>query len=214
MSEQLGSAKEAALQGASGTLNADARQSLASVVDQIIATTLDLANSRYNNRYVFSGTMTTTQPYSRAGAVITYNGNDKSMESKIGANAQIAYNKSGNEIFGAAGGTDIFQALTDLKQGLENGDSATLEAAVGILDSAFKQITNKTAELGAQLHRLNLTEEMIASSNINFAERLSEIQDTDVAEALVKHDILENAITAGLKTMSQTIQTTLADFIS
>ena len=57
-------------------------------------------------------------------------------------------------------------------------------------------------------------EEMIASKNIGLSERLSEIRDTDVVEALVEHEILENAINTGLRTMSKTIQTTLADFVS
>ena len=214
LSEQLGEAREVALQGASGTLNADARASLASVIDQLIENTLDLANTEYNNRHIFAGTLTTTRPFTRNLDVITYNGNDKPIEGKVGPDSQVNYNMTGSDIFNPAGGTDIFQALIDLKQGLENNDDAQIEAAVGTLDGAYKQVINKTAEIGALQNRLDLTEEMIASKNLSLSERLSEIQDTDVVEALVQHEILENAILTGLKTMSQTIQTTLADFVS
>jgi flagellar hook-associated protein 3 FlgL len=214
ISEHLAEARQIALQGASGTLNADARQSLAGVVDQMIERTLEQANAKYNNRYLFAGTLTTTRPYSRNGDTVTYHGNENSFASKVGTDSEVTYNKHGNELFAPAGGTDIMQALIDLKQGLESDDAARIEAAVGTLDSAFRQVTNKTAELGALQSRLDLTEEMLATQNISLAERLSKIQDTDVVEALVQHDILENAITTGLRTMSSTIQTTLADFVS
>jgi flagellar hook-associated protein 3 FlgL len=214
ISEQLAEARQIAIQGASGTSSPDARASLAAVVDQIAESVLELANTEYNNRYIFAGTKTTTQPYSRTGDTVTFDGNTKGIESKIGPDSQIKYNKSGSEIFNPGGGTDVFQALMDLKQGLESDDSARIEAAVGTLDSASRQIINTTAEMGSTQNRLGLTEEMIASKNIGLSERLSEIRDTDVVEALVEHEILENAINTGLKTMSRTIQTTLADFVS
>jgi flagellar hook-associated protein 3 FlgL len=213
VAEELQGAKEIALQGASGTLDPDARRSLAGRVDQNIDSMVDLANSKFNNRYLFAGSKTNTKPFTRTGDVITYDGNDKSISGKIGFQADVAYNKTGSEVFNAAGGVDVFQAMIDLKQGLENNDQDAVQASVAVLDDAIRQITDKTADLGALQSRLNLTEEMIESNKISLAESLSKTQDTDVVEALVEHTIVENALNAGLKTMSKTIQTTLVDFI-
>lgn len=213
VTDHLEQAKNIAIQGSSDTMSPEARQGLASTVDQLVNNLVDLGNTRYKNRYVFGGTLTTDPPFSRTGDTINYAGNDAGVVGKIGFQSSVTYNKSGTEVFNPAGGTDIFQALIDLKQGLENNSTTDINTVIGTLDNALSQVITDSSELGALQNRLSLTEEMIANENINFASALSKTQDTDVAEAIVNHNALENAMTVSLRTMSQAIQTSLADFV-
>ncbi len=215
VSDDLESAKSIAIQGGSDTVSAEARQSLAKNVDQLIDNIVDQGNSRFKGRSVFGGTLTTgTKPFTRSGDVITYNGNDAEIKSNIGFDTQLTYNKSGEDVFAPAGGVDIFAELVALKQGLENNDTDTILSAVDELGSALDQVTSSSAEFGVIQNRLTLTEQLIETQNINLADFLSKIQDTDVVEEIVNLQILENATTTALRTMADVIQTSLVDFVS
>jgi len=215
ITERLEEAKELAIRGASGTLDADARAALASTVDQLIDSMVNLANGQYRDRYLFGGNQTTgTAPFTRSGDTITYNGNDSAITGKIGHDTKVAYNQTGSDVFNPAGGVDVFDELIKLKQALENNDSDAINASVGGLGLAVDQLVNKTSELGALQNRLSLTEQMIENENINLADKVSKIQDTDMVEAIINSQLLDTAVTTGLRTMSKTIQVSLVDFVS
>ncbi len=215
VSEDLARAKNIAIQGGSDTVTAEARQSLAENVDQLIDNIIDHGNSRFKGRFVFGGTQTTgTKPFTRSGDIITYNGNDADIKSNIGFDTQVTYNKSGADVFAPAGGVDIFAELVALKQGLENNDTNAIQNSVDELGSALDQVTSLSAEFGVIQNRLTLTEQLIETENINLADFLSKIQDTDILEEIVNLQVLENATTAALRVVAEVIQTSLVDFVS
>ena len=161
------------------------------------------------------GTLTQgTAPFDRTGDVIIYNGNDKAMKGIIGFDAEVTYNKTGNEVFNPAGGVDIFDTLITLKQGLVSNDSSAIQGHSTRLKGAVDQVLAVTSEFGVLQNRLSSTELFIENENINFASAISRIQDTDMVEAIVTSQIIENAITTGLRTMADMIQVSLVDFVS
>jgi flagellar hook-associated protein 3 FlgL len=206
--------KEIATQAASDTVNDEGRQSLAKNLDQTIDGLLTQANSKFNDRYIFGGTLTKGDaPFSRSGDVVTYGGNEKAIVGQIGSETQIQYAKTGIQVFNPAGGTDIFSVLAALKQGLETNDTNAIQASIDLLSDAISQTVDVAADIGLLSERLNLTEEMIESENIRHAEAISKIQDTDLAETIVNFTNLENAITTGTQALAETIRTSLIDFI-
>ncbi|MFQ5649058.1 MAG: flagellar hook-associated protein FlgL [bacterium] len=215
VTDALEEAKNVAVQGASGTLDSEVRTSLAKQVDQLIDVLLDAGNTKYKNRHIFAGTLTTgTTPYTRTDDTITYNGNDKSIKGKIGFETEITYNKTGDQIFNPSGGVDIFAAMVNLKQGLESNDTAAVQTTVTDLTSAIEQTFSNQSELGILQNRLSSTEKIIENENINFADAVSQIQDSDIVEAVVNSQIIKNAISTGLKAMADIIQTSLVNFVS
>ncbi|MCG8606987.1 flagellar hook-associated protein FlgL [bacterium] len=206
-------AKETAIQAASDTVNDEGRQSLAKNLDQTIGALVTLANSKFNNRYIFGGTLTKTPPFSRSGDVVTYGGNEKTIVGQIGIETQIQYGKTGTQVFNPSSGTDIFGVLTALKQALETNDTNAIQASIDLLSDAISQTVDVAADVGLLADRLNLTEELIESQNIRHAEAISKIQDADIAETIVNFTNLENAITTGTQALAETIQTSLIDFI-
>ncbi|RMF63549.1 MAG: flagellar hook-associated protein 3 [Calditrichaeota bacterium] len=207
-------AKEIAIQGTSETIDAAARAAMAKDVDNLIDNMVELGNTTYNGRFVFAGTLTSgAAPFSRNGDQVTYNGNEGRIKGKIGAESELAYNKTGTEVFQPSGGVDLFDALITLKQALAADDTDTLQASIDTLDQGIKQTISVSAELGSVQDRLDLTQQTLENEKIRLADFLSRIQDTDVAGTIVNLRTAQNAITTGLRTMAETIQTSLVDFI-
>ena len=61
--------KEVAIAGANDTMGIDERITLAEQVESLIERLINVANSRYGDRYVFAGTHTLTSPYSAVYSV-------------------------------------------------------------------------------------------------------------------------------------------------
>jgi flagellar hook-associated protein 3 FlgL len=214
ISDTLSQVQQLARQGGTDTLSAEARASLANQVDNIMDTLVDLGNTKFKDKYIFAGTLNLgASPFTRAGDVVTYAGNGSDLRGKIGFDSEIAYNKTGADLFNPAGGVDIFATLADLKAALESNDGNAILAASADLETAERHILNVSAEVGVLQNRMSLTEQSIQNENLNLQTFISRLQDTDVAEAIVKYQTLETAITAGLRTTSDVIQTSLVDFI-
>ncbi|MFQ5677481.1 MAG: flagellar hook-associated protein FlgL [bacterium] len=214
ITDDLQEAKNIAIQGGSDTVNAEARQSLARHVDQLLDNIVDHGNARFKGRYLFGGTLTTgTKPFTRSGDVITYNGNTADIQGNIGFDTKITYNKTGQSVFAPPGGVDIFSELVALKQGLESNDTTAIQNAVDQLGGAIDQTISLSAELGVVQERLTLTEQTIESDNINLADFLSRIEDTDVVEEIVNLQTLQNATSTALRTLADVLQTSLVDFV-
>jgi len=214
ITNDLETARELAVQGASGTVSPEARQSLANNIDQIMNNLVELGNSTYKGKFIFAGTQTSgAPPFSRSGDAVAYGGNSNSIQGEIGLNSKISYNKSGSEIFNPPGGPNIFADLAALKQGLENGDTDAINSAIDTLDRAHEHILSKSAEIGSLQSRLDSTELIIQNENLNLADQLSTLEDTDVARAIVESQAVRNAITTGLRALADVVQTSLVDFI-
>lgn len=214
IADAIEQARQTAMQGGSDTLSAEARAGLAAQIDNLINTLVDLGNTKFKDKFVFAGTLNVgAAPFTRTGEVVNYAGNNNDLRGKIGFDSEVVYNKTGSDVFNPAAGVDIFKTLADLKAGLEANDSNAIRDAGAELERARSQVLNVSAELGVLQNRLSMTERAIENENVSLQTFISQIQDTDLAEAVVNFQTLENAITAGLRATADVIQTSLVDFI-
>ncbi len=214
ISDVLMTAKEKATQAASETVSEEVRASLATMIDQEIDTLISLGNTNYSGKNIFGGTITINDaPFSRSGDVVSYNGNDGNIKGKIGFNATIQYNRTGEEVFSPAGGVDIFNTMTNLKLALEQNDTSAIQTSIDLLDDAIKQTNSISSGYGILQNRLSMTQDILRNENLNLLSFTSELQDTDIAEAILKYQNAETAYTAMLKTTSTLVQTSLVDYL-
>jgi flagellar hook-associated protein 3 FlgL len=148
-------AKDLALQGSSGALSPSDRQILAKQVDGLSADLVSLANTKGEHGYLFAGTATQTPPFTAAG---TFQANDGTRNVEIASGVSVVANTSGARTVTAAGGTDVFQALTDLNNALTANDPTAVAASVTNLDAAHSQIVAAEANTGLLLSRLQSTD--------------------------------------------------------
>ena len=114
------------------------RQLMAQEVKNIFDQVLDVANSKLNGNYMFSGYQTKTAPFSRDDALattfdkftVTYNGDAGDARFIVSQNTDITIDTDGRPLFhnAAGGGLSIFDAMRDLIVGLENDDTTAISA--------------------------------------------------------------------------------------
>ena len=123
-------AREIIIQGLNGTLSTSDRTTLADSLDGILDDLVALANSRFGDRFLFSGSATDTAPFSiEADASgqerVVYRGNDERIRIEIGPETVSPTNVPGSEIFAAGTrGATVFKGNTGAAPG-SGTDSGT-----------------------------------------------------------------------------------------
>jgi flagellar hook-associated protein 3 FlgL len=196
-------AKELALQGANGSLNADDRRMLASEVAMLQGQFISTANARGARGFLFSGNHSDTAALSASG---DYQGDAAEHEVEISPGVTTAVSVTGSEAFSAAGGVDAFATLTALRQALESGDGAAVAATLGDLETSRSQIVRVQAKTGLMMNRLDTSDEALSVTALELNRRRSEIADVDPFSALSElsqlSTTLEQAIAVAQKTLS------------
>jgi len=175
---------------------------------------LSIANSKFNNNYIFSGHATDTPAFAPDGS---YNGDDGKVRLMVGDNVEVTFDADGSKIFGANGGVDVFGELQNLIAGLENPDavagSAQIKATVSPLFNARQQINNRRSEYAPAFYRLKYTDEYWANLKPKVQGALANTEQADIVKTVLELTNLEVAYETTLATAARIIQPSLMDFL-
>jgi flagellar hook-associated protein 3 FlgL len=188
---------------------------------------MQLANSRFGDRYMFAGYQTDTAPFTRdADPTIStddytavYHGDNGSFQIPIADNVKVSVDADGRNYFqdGRPGGVKIFDQLRDLINGLENADPATgtadIRAAADQLEAAHAQIMNKRSEGSPKLYRLESSEQHWTHFKTKVQEAMGRDEDADITRVAVELNNLRNAYETSMAAAAKIIQRGLVDFL-
>jgi flagellar hook-associated protein 3 FlgL len=181
---------------------------------------MQIANSRFGDRYIFGGHQTLAPPFSRDDQfAIDYAGDDGNYRVPIAEGVEIALDADGENFFQdeLGGGVDIFDELQGLIDGLEHPDfdtgSAMIQAAIDPLEDAHAQLMDKRSEFAPKLYRLEATESHWKNYKAIVANAIGREEDVDMAQAIIELKNLETSYEATLATASRIIQQSLVNFL-
>ena len=219
--ELLQGVRAIALTEAGGTT--ESRQLTAAEVKNMFDQVLDLANSKLNGNYMFSGYQTQTAPFSRDDALattfdkftVTYNGDAGDARYIVGQNSEITIDTDGRPLFQnpAVDGIMIFDAMRDLIVALETDDTAAISAQADLIDHGRKQINNLRAANSPILYQLEISENHWQNYKPKIQELLAREEDVDITQAVVELQSIELAYQTTLATTARITQQGLIDFL-
>lgn len=231
INDQLSRAYDLAMQVSNGTMGADQLVAYQEEIDSIIDNVTRLANTEYNDQYIFSGTRTTTPPYSEDANGVLYAGNTEKRYAIIGegkvqeinligedlfGNAAYTKDADGNITFDSANSSGAFGALYQLKAAIQdpdNVDDAAVKESMSGLYTGMDKVTAGQTKVGAVGETFD---DMLASyenDSINLTELRSNLQDTDLPSAISDWYSSYQAMQASYSMMGQTVNVSLLNFI-
>ncbi len=202
----LSDTKSLCVQMASGTAGADQRSVAAQTVQNNLDEIISLANTDVAGNYIFSGTKTDTQPFGPDG---TYNGDNNPFTIKISKNATVEIGSDGQAVFGT-----LFSTLTDLKTALQNNDIGGIQDAMGKLDTDMDDVSAKISDVGSKTDRMNIKKNIFQDLNLSDTTRLSNIEDADIAEAVMNVSAAQLSYQAALASSSKVMSLSLVDYLT
>jgi flagellar hook-associated protein 3 FlgL len=208
MSDLVESAKQQAIQ-ASGVSSPEKRQAQTETLNQIIQQAVNLANSQYQGRYIFSGKQFNSAPFtmvkdSTSGEVLSisgYQGDTRSSEVRVGRGELQTVNLNGQEVFANAG-TDVLQQLLQLKNAVRDGNTASIQNLEAGLDSSYQNLQHQTSIVGTRLQALDEKKQVLDAIKIQDQSQLSDVADADMAEAITQLQQKQTVFEAALRVTS------------
>src|SRR6185437_6135694 len=129
---QITQAISLATEGNNGTLNAGDLNSIANQLSGVRDEILSLANTNYQGQYLFSGSQTSTQPFSldisTSPATVVYSGDSVQNTLKSPSGQSFSLNLPGDQVFGN-GTTGILATLSNLIAQFSSGSASSTSIA-------------------------------------------------------------------------------------
>ena len=205
-------------QGQTGTQTAVTRETIAAELQGIFRQIVGAANSNYDGRYLFAGNNDQTEPYTfdltQPEGVTPYAGTVATRNVPDANGVLIPIARSGQEIFSSpAPGKNLFAAINSLRVALLANDESALSTANENLSSALNHVNVQLTRYGHTQNDIATATEVATKRSLDLKSKISAIQDTDLADAILELQTGQTARQAALQTKGQEDRRTLFDFL-
>ncbi|MGH0033734.1 MAG: flagellar hook-associated protein FlgL [Myxococcota bacterium] len=228
--EVVARARELAVAGANGALDAEARLALAAEVAQLHDELVAASNSRSSGGYLFSGFTSDVAPFVPSGPFgsppapsVAFAGDASEVMTEVEPGVRLPVGLDGRRVFLGdgdgnglpdAGREDVFAVLEGLWEDLQANDQAAVAARLDELDRAQLQLSLERTSVGASTSRLEAARAAISDRQLESTEQLSNIEDADTIAVLSELVEQETALQAALQAMSRVLPPSLMDFLA
>ena len=202
--------RELLVQGAStGAVGPDARQAIAAELTQIRDSLLTLANTQHMGRPLFGGTTGNATAYDTAGVFM---GDQEKVLRTVGEGLTVRVNITGPEAFTSKAGDDLFKVLDDAITRV-TADPSLLGNSMSRLDGVNESMLTALADVGTRYGRVETAVQALMDVGLTNTTALSNVENVDVAEAVVNLQLQEVAYQAALGATARVLQPSLLDFL-
>ncbi|HEY1713014.1 MAG TPA: flagellar hook-associated protein FlgL [Solirubrobacteraceae bacterium] len=213
-------AQELTVQASNGVESSTDLSATADEIDQLADAIKQEGNTQYNGQYIFSGTASTTQPYSNSTGDV-YQGNTAAVTRQIGPGSSLQVNVDISSLLGSGTSANDGKLLdtlrtisADMRSGNSSGISDLSTTQISALQSSLNSLTQIQANVGATQNRLTLASDRIQGLQNTDTVALSNDEDVNMAQAMTTFSNEQAAFTAALKAGANIVQSSLMDFLS
>ena len=233
----LNQAWEKGVQASNGTYGVTSLKALKVEIDEIAKTMVDLANTEFNDNFIFGGANTKLTPYEiDDDGNILYHGTPHSnpdyiRETEVADGVFEVINTTGDKVFGWYNGENDYsgvmgalkvlsnsiQEVVDAREAADpDAETAAYEKMHSTLDmfaSSHNEILTEQTKFGGVYNRLEMTESTLETNNENLTAYLSNLQDVDIAEATTQWMQAQYAYQASLQVAAASMNMSLLNYL-
>ncbi len=216
-------ARVLAAQGATFTLDATGRQSLAGEVQSLLEQMVAISRTTVQGRYIFGGDQDSTPPYdvdlTAANGVSRLTNSPATRRVEDSAGGSFAVSQSASEIFDTRKADDspaadnVFASLNSLRVGLLANDTAQITAASASVQQASVRLNTAQAFYGTVQNRIEDATSYGANYDVQLKTELSQKEDADITAAALAITQGNIQLQAAFQMQAKMPRTTLFDFM-
>jgi flagellar hook-associated protein 3 FlgL len=216
-------ARVLAAQGASFTLDATGRQSLAGEAQSLLEQMVAISRTTVQGRYIFGGDQDSVPPYdvdlSAANGVSRLTNSPATRRVEDSAGGSFAVSKSASQIFDTRKADDslasdnVFASLNSLRVGLLANDTAQITAASASIQTAAIRLNTAQAFYGTAQNRIEDATNYCSSYDVQLKTELSQKEDADITDAALAITQGNIQLQAAFQMQAKMPRTTLFDFM-
>ena len=214
--------------GASNEINQDSLDVVANDIEEQLKGIIDLANTVYNDKYIFSGANINLVTYSQDGGEYTYQGSKAADGLDIMFQASnstvLSINETGDNIFGeyytdASGNIVSSGAIGHIKEVIADiratpPDFDKIREKIDVLKKDAENVTYYRTKYGTSISTLDSTKAQLGDQKINEENIRSTIEDADLIDLASRMQYQELALQASMMSTTKIMQNSLLNFFS
>ena len=206
----LSSIHDLVVKGLSSSSTTQSQTTIATQISALASQLKGIANTQdQNGSYIFSGSLTTTQPFGAQGAGYTYQGNSSLLNIQTSPISQVTVGDSAVNVFGqptgAAGvagqSTNIFEALDTIIANMKA--NAPNSASLKDIQTAMTNVATIQSSVGARQDQLDAQTTINNNTILNLQSALSPIQSLDYAQATTQFNVANTVLQAAEQTYTK-----------
>jgi flagellar hook-associated protein 3 FlgL len=182
-------------------------------IDQLLSQLVEIANTKFNGKYIFGGTRTLEPPFTlapdRSAVTANPNGITGSISFAVADGFLQTVNIDGQEAFL---GTQMFQTIIQLRDQLANGQFPA-PGDVESVNALIEHLLGKASKAGSVVQSLAAQQAHLEEQQNQLRSLLSLDQDTDVPAAVLQLKNKEILLEAALNTGARILPKSLLDFL-
>jgi flagellar hook-associated protein 3 FlgL len=202
--------------GAQGSLKTAAErtaavQNLGAVRDAL----MDGMNTQYLGSYIFGGSEVTTRPYAvpSGGTFAIYAGDNSAVQVDVGNDRAVTISFDGEAITRGSDAQDVFETMDQLMTAVAAGDNDGIGTAMAGLQRAFDRATAAQSRIGNDMQVLDEQKLRLQQMKMSGTERLSKVEDLNMAEAITEMTQADAAYRASLGAVGAVSRVSLLDYL-
>jgi flagellar hook-associated protein 3 FlgL len=208
--------QELVVQASNGTQSASDLSDDAAEVNQLTDAIKQEANTQYDGQYIFSGTATSTAPYTTATGD-AFQGNTAAVSRTIGPGSSVQVNADLSGLLNGTGGAatgGLIGTLRTISSDMTSDNQTDLSSQLTTLQSGLDSLTQTSTTIGATQDQLQLAQTRITSLQNSDTTELSNDEDANMATTMTTYSNEQAAYTAALRAGADIVQQSLMDFLS
>lgn len=219
--------KELGIQGLSGAISQNDRDTIAQQMEELNGNLLGLANTRNaNGEYLFSGYKSAAPSFAKdpdnAGAYV-YNGDENVRVIQISVERQVADGNPGTDAFGVPTGAppaeapepgsiaNIFEAIDRYATDLRSNQATSV--SIDDFDAALERLLVVESSVGVRLNALDNQRQLNDDFVLNMKTVLSATEDLDYTEAIARFNLETMTLQAAQQAFTQVKKLSLFNFL-
>ncbi len=219
MNSQVQRVRELVLQAGNGTESPGDLEDIADEVQQLTEGVKQDALTQFDGQYVFSGTLTSTAPYTQ-GAEDEYHGNASPVARALGPRqhrqrlhqpglrARLRHRRRRRQAARHAA-----HVAANLRAGTPASVEALRTTDLKSLETNLSALSGLQAEAGSVTDQLNIALSRISSLQNTDTLQLSNVQDANIAKVTTEYSSEHAAFEAALKAGASIVQESLLEFL-
>lgn len=187
---------------------------------QIVKDALEIANAKYNGRYLFGGladlSSTTDVYWLDSEGAAHYEGDQGELKVRTGTNKTSIVNLNGEDVFNYPTDTpanNLLEELWSLLEAVAADDPGAIQSVLTNLDGAIEHVRSQRSVLAVRLSDMKSQQEALDTLSLGRANRLSELEAAGTAELIILLQQKQTALEACLITTAMIDDLSLMDFL-
>lgn len=200
----------------SGAISPSSAKAYASEVDQLIEQTVQFANARFGNDYLFAGTALATEPFAAtrhaAGQIasVAYAGNAARAGLPISEGATVSPNTDSTINQGIG---EFLNQLIALRDSLTANNPAAVTTTQTQLIASEDLLVSALAEHGGIQTRIEAAQSQLADRDLSLQSLVSSETEADLPATIVKLNQTQTAYQAALQSAANIMKVSLLDYL-